>query len=118
MKELNDKALSLAFSPASDVENIEAIGEGWVGEEALARAIYCTARYFDNFEQAMIASVNHKGDSVFTGAVTDNLLCAVVGYEAIPQFLKDVLELHDVILHVADDLWRGKTTRFTTNKND
>ena len=111
MKELNDKALRLASSPASDVENIEAVGEGWVGEEALAMAIYCTARYYDNFEKAMIASVNHKGDSDSTGAVTGNLLGAVVGYEAIPQFFKDVLELHDVILHVADDLWRGETTK-------
>lgn len=118
MKELNDKALCLASSPASDVENIEAVGEGWVGEEALAMAIYCTARYFDNFEKAMITSVNHKGDSDSTGAVTGNLLGAVVGYAAIPHFFKDVLELHDVILHVADDLWRGKTTRFTPNKND
>ena len=60
----------------------------------------------------MIASVNHKGDSDSTGAVTGNILGAVVGYEAIPQFFKDDLELHNVILHVADDLWRGKTTLF------
>ena len=60
----------------------------------------------------MIASVNHQGDSDSTGAVTGNILGAVVGYEAIPQFFKEYLELHDVIRHVADDLWRGKTTRY------
>ena len=75
-------------------------------------AVYCTAKYFDNFEQAMIASVNHCGDSDSTGTVTGNILGAVVGYDAIPQFYKDDLELHDVILHVADDLWRGETTKF------
>lgn len=112
LKALTEKALSLVDSPASDVENIEAIGEGWVAEETFAMAIYCTAKYFDNFEQAMIASVNHKGDSDSTGAVTGNILGAVVGYEAIPQFFKDDLELHDVILHVADDLWRGETTKY------
>ena len=37
---------------------------------------------------------------------------AVVGYDAIPEFFKTDLELHDVILHVVDDLWRGRTTKF------
>lgn len=113
LRSLTDKALSLVDSPAPDVENIDAIGEGWVGDEAFAIAIYCAARYFGDFELAMIASVNHKGDSDSTGAVTGNILGTVVGYEAIPQHFKENLELHDVILHVADDLWRGETT----NKN-
>ena len=107
-----ENALLLVDSKASDVENIEKIGEGWVAEETLAIAIYCTVKYFDNFEQAMIASVNHCGDSDSTGAVTGNILGAVVGYDAIPEFFKTDLELHDVILHVADDLWRGETTKF------
>ena len=59
-----------------------------------------------------IASVNHRGDSDSTGAVTGNILGAVVGYDAIPEFFKTNLELHDVILHVAGDLWRGWTTKF------
>ena len=112
LQQLTDKALSLADSPASDVENIEAIGAGWTGDEALAIAIYCTAKYFDEFEKAMVASVNHKGDSDSTGAVTGNILGAAVGYDAIPQHFKNDLELHDVILHVADDLWRGETTKY------
>lgn len=109
---LIENALLLVDSKASDVENIDKIGEGWVAEETLAIAIYCTAKYFNDFEKAMIASVNHKGDSDSTGAVTGNLLGAVVGYDAIPEFFKTDLELHDVILHVADDLWRGETTKY------
>ena len=112
LRALTDKALGLVDSSASDVENIETIGEGWTGDEALAMAIYCTVKYFNNFEQAMIASVNHRGDSDSTGAVTGNILGAVVGYDAIPEFFKTNLELHDVILHVAGDLWRGWTTKF------
>ena len=111
LRALTDKALGLVDSSASDVENIEAIGEGWTGDEALAMAIYCTVKYFNNFEQALIAAVNHRGDSDSTGAVTGNILGAVVGYDAIPQSFKDNLELHDVVLHVADDLWRGWTTK-------
>ena len=59
----------------------------------------------------MIAAVNHGGDSDSTGAVTGNILGAAVGYEAIPQFFKEDLELHDVILHMADDLYRGEVTK-------
>ena len=112
LRDLTNKALGLVDSPASDVDNIEAIGEGWVAEETLAIAVYCAVKYFDNFEKAIIASVNHKGDSDSTGAVTGNILGAVVGYDAIPEFFKTDLELHEVILHVADDLWRGKTKKF------
>lgn len=112
LRALTDKVLGLVGSSASDVDNIEAIGEGWVAEETLAIAVYCAVKYFDNFEKAIIASVNHKGDSDSTGAVTGNILGAVVGYDAIPEFFKTDLELHNVILHVADDLWRGRTTKF------
>lgn len=112
LKQLTDRALALVDSPSSDVENINVIGEGWTGDEAFAIAIYCTVKYFDDFEKAEIAAVNHKGDSDSTGAVTGNLLGAAVGYDALSQHFKDKLELHDIILHVADDLWRGETTEF------
>lgn len=68
-------------------------------------------KHLNDFESAIVASVNHKGDSDSTGAVTGNLIGAIVGYSAIPEYYKNNLELHDVILHVADDLWRGKTTK-------
>ena len=39
------------------------------------------------------------------------ILGAAIGYDAIPQFFLDDLELHDVILHMADDLYRGELTK-------
>ena len=104
-------AIDLSANDQSDLQNIGALGGGWVGDEALAIALYCAIRHFDDFEQAMIATVNHGGDSDSTGAVTGNILGAAVGYEAIPQFFKHDLELHDVILHMADDLYRGEVTK-------
>lgn len=96
-----------------DVLTIEnELGEGWVAEETVAIAVYCSLVHFNNFERAMIAAVNHKGDSDSTGAVTGNILGAAVGYEAIPQFFKEDLELHDVILHIADDIYRGEGTLY------
>lgn len=109
---LIDMALDLANDDMPENDAIRQIGEGWVAEETLAIAVYCCAKHFDDFEKAMIASVNHGGDSDSTGAVTGNILGAAIGYEAIPEYFKTDLQLHDVILHVADDLWRGYTTRF------
>jgi ADP-ribosylglycohydrolase len=111
MGELAERAILLQDNGKTDLENIGHLGEGWTGEEALAIALFCALKHFDNFEEAMIAAVNHGGDSDSTGAVTGNILGAAVGYEAIPQFFKDDLELHDVILHMADDLYRGEVTK-------
>lgn len=114
LNELIERAISLSVMDKNDLESVEDIGEGWTGEEALAIALYCALKHFDSFEEAMIAAVNHGGDSDSTGAVTGNILGAAIGYEAIPQKFKDDLELHDVILHMADDLYRGEVTAFTT----
>ena len=111
MADLAEEALLLTNNKASDLDNVIHLGEGWTGEEALAIALYCALKHFDNFEDAMIAAVNHGGDSDSTGAVCGNILGTAVGYEFIPQFYKDNLEMHDLILHIADDLWRGDVTK-------
>lgn len=108
------KAILLADKPISAVTAIEnELGGGWVAEETVAIAVYCALAHFDNFENAMTASVNHAGDSDSTGAVTGNILGAAIGYEAIPQYYKDALELHDVIIHIADNLYEGKNTLYS-----
>lgn len=111
MAELAERAVFLLDNGKTDLENIGHLGEGWTGEEALAIALYCALKHFDCFEDAMIAAVNHGGDSDSTGAVTGNILGAAIGYEAIPQFYKDDLEMHGLILHMADDLYRGEVTK-------
>ena len=111
MAELAERAIFLLDSEKTDLENIGHLGEGWTGEEALAIALYCALKHFDSFEDAMIAAVNHGGDSDSTGAVTGNILGTAIGYEAIPQYYKDDLEMHNLILHMADDLYRGEVTK-------
>ena len=108
MRMLVKKAFAFAASDLPDNEAIELIGGGWVGDEALAIALYCAAKHFDDFEKAMIAAVNHAGDSDSTGAIAGNIIGAAIGYEALPKFYKKDLELHDVILAIADGLYEGK----------
>ena len=106
-RELIERALFLAENELSDIENIRRLGEGWVGEETLAIAVYAVARHIDNFEGVLIAAVNHDGDSDSTGAVAGNIIGAIVGYHAIPYRFKERLEIEYVILTIANDLHQG-----------
>lgn len=103
--QLMDKALALAGEDISDLEAIHQLGEGWVADEALAIAVYCALKYPEDIDKALIASVNHKGDSDSTGAIAGNIVGAHVGLSGIPDKYKTNLELYDIILEIADDLY-------------
>ena len=98
-------AISLSENDNSDIENIRKLGEGWVAEETLAISLYCSLKYKDDFSKAVIAAVNHKGDSDSTGAVTGNIMGALLGYDKIEQKWLSSLELHNLILQIADNLY-------------
>ena len=110
LKELTDiidLSVRLSENGGRDLDNIHRIGEGWVAEETLGIAIYCLLKHQNDFSAGVIAAVNHKGDSDSTGAVTGNILGALLGYGRINEKWKSHLELADVILEMADDLCHG-----------
>jgi len=84
------------------------LGQGWIAEEALAIAIYC-ALVARDFQHGVILAVNHDGDSDSTGAITGNLLGAMLGIENIPQVWLQPLELRAVIAEMAEDLFAFPT---------
>lgn len=102
---LIDKAIALSKNDMDDLEAIKQLGQGWVAEETLAIAIYCSLKYSHAFEKGIVAAVNHSGDSDSTGAVTGNILGAYLGLNGIPRKYLDNLELKNVILEIADDLF-------------
>ncbi len=107
LTEIIDLAVELSENEEPDLDNIYRLGQGWVAEEALAISIYCAIRYQNDFSGGMIASVNHRGDSDSTGAITGNIIGAIVGYDAIESKWKENLELIDVIIEMADDICHG-----------
>ena len=114
---LVDKAIEISKNKKiNDLDAINKIGKGWVAEETLAIAIYCALKYEDDFEKAIIAAVNHSGDSDSTGAVTGNIIGAHLGIDAIPQKFIDKLELKDIIFEIADDLYNY--CKVSDNKTD
>ena len=121
LKELNDiidLSIELSENNDTDLNNIHKLGEGWVAEETLGIALYCSLKYQNDFDKAITVSVNHNGDSDSTGSVTGNIVGAIVGYDNIDNKWKHNLELFDVILEMATDLCYGcQMSEFSPNKD-
>ena len=113
-----NNAIELSKNEHEDSRNIQMLGEGWIAEETLAIAIYCSLRHSDNFSKGIIAAVNHSGDSDSTGAVTGNILGALLGFDNIEQKWLDNLELYDVIDEISTDLCYGCVFNKSVNCND
>lgn len=86
-------------------EAVESLGEGWVGDEALAISLYCALVAGDDFAKGVRLAVNHSGDSDSTGSITGNILGAILGKTAIPNDWLKQLELMGVISQVGNDLF-------------
>ena len=116
LKALTLEAIRLAQSDIPDADAIKKLGEGWTAEEAWAISLYCAIRHIDSMKDAIIASVNHDGDSDSTGSITGNIMGAIYGYEAIKKErlfcpkakeFENTIELANIILALADDLSSG-----------
>ena len=105
-KELIILAINLSQQNNEPIDAIRKLGEGWVGDEAIAIAIYSVLKA-KTFEGALFIAVNHDGDSDSTGAIAGNILGAWCGYDFIPNKFKENLELLDVMLEIAEDLSIG-----------
>lgn len=105
-KKLN-QALDLSGTDIQDYKAISEIGEGWIAEEALGISVFCALRYETDFRKALIASVNHDGDSDSTGSITGNMLGALLGIRNLPQEWLKSVELFEEIIELANDLLLG-----------
>ena len=107
------RTVKLAEEADNDVDAIKKLGQGWTADEAWYIALYCCIHHLDSVHDAIIAAVNHDGDSDSTGAIAGNIMGAIHGYQSIKSQnlfcpaghkLETTLELLDVILTISDDL--------------
>lgn len=105
--DLLNKAVELAKDNNPSEDALRQLGEGWVGEEAIAIAVYCSLVHKKDFRKAVCLAVNHDGDSDSTGAITGDILGAYLGIEGIPTGWREHVELKDEIISLADDLLIG-----------
>ena len=96
-------AVSLAKDPSVPLapEAVESLGEGWVAEEALSIALYSSLVAGDDFAAGIRLAINHGGDSDSTGAITGNILGALLGRNSISRKWVELLELHKEIEEIA-----------------
>ncbi|MDR3081781.1 MAG: ADP-ribosylglycohydrolase family protein [Streptomyces sp.] len=96
------EALDLAAEGSPTPEKVETLGGGWVGEQALAIAVYC-ALVQPDVRHALLLSVTHSGDSDSTGSICGNLLGAHHGDHRLPHDWLARVEARAEITVVADD---------------
>jgi ADP-ribosylglycohydrolase len=99
-----EAAVAAATAPPS-IDALTLLGGGWVGEEALAIAVYAALSCPEpaQFLDALALSVSHGGDSDSTGAICGNILGTRHGAWAVPPELAFEVEGRGTILQLADD---------------
>ncbi|CAN5329632.1 hypothetical protein BH11PSE2_BH11PSE2_14920 [soil metagenome] len=80
--------------------SLRKLGEGWVGEEALAVAIYSVI-VAEDFADAVRIGANHDGDSDSTASIAGQLWGAAHGLGAIRLDWAAKLDVFDVMCEVA-----------------
>jgi len=64
---------------------LEYLGEGWIGEEAVALSLYCFLKYPDSYEKVVIRGANTNGDSDSIACIGGSISGAYLGIYAIPD---------------------------------
>lgn len=83
---------------------LEALGRGWVGDEAVALALYCCARYPEDWVATVRRGANTHGDSDSIASIAGGIQAARLGLAAIPpEWIARVEKQNDLALY-ADQL--------------
>jgi ADP-ribosylglycohydrolase/protein-tyrosine phosphatase len=98
---LAEEALGLAARPDLPPEAAVArLGQGWVGEEALAVGLYAALRG-GTFLETLAIATNHDGDSDSTASIAGQLRGAWHGLDDVPHRLVRRLDVLDEALALA-----------------
>ena len=121
---LLDDAKKYAKSDMNPEDSIYNLGEGWVGDEALAISVYCALKEPNDFQKAVRMAVNHNGDSDSTGAILGNIMGAHLGIEKLPADWVEKIELTKELDILAEDLFvnpkeiKNPEKRYPISKNN
>ena len=78
------------------------IGQGWVGEEAIALALYCVLRYPDDYMACVRRGANTNGDSDSIACIAGGISGAYLGLDAIPKAWIKRCENHHYIIDISE----------------
>ncbi len=92
------EAARLATRPTDDhATHVARLGEGWVGDEALAIAAYA-ALAAGSFSEALQIAANHDGDSDSTASLAGQIWAARHGLDGIPEAWITDLDLFEIMV--------------------
>jgi len=80
------------------------LGEGWIGEEAVALALYCFLKYPDDYKKAVLRGANTNGDSDSVACIAGGISGAYLGVDAIPGDWVGRIENSKYLGEIADHL--------------
>ncbi|MGY0501272.1 ADP-ribosylglycohydrolase family protein [Nocardia sp. FBN12] len=91
-------------------EDVETLGQGWIGPEALAIAVFAVLAAeglggapHDIVRTGLLLSINHSGDSDATGSLAGSLLGARYGRSALPRRWFETIDARRVLERLAAD---------------
>ncbi|MEA1876979.1 MAG: ADP-ribosylglycohydrolase family protein [Bacteroidota bacterium] len=84
------------------------LGEGWVGEEAVALALYCFLKYPHDYEKVVIRGANTNGDSDSIACIGGTISGAYLGINAIPDNWVKSIEKSEYLGNLATRLVEKK----------
>lgn len=88
--------------PWEDEEKaLDYLGEGWVGEESVALALYCFMRYPDSYQKVVIRAANTNGDSDSIACIAGAISGAYLGVDAISKNWITRIEKTDYLADLA-----------------
>jgi len=77
------------------------LGEAWVGDEAVASALYCVCRSPHDYRTTVLTAINTAGDSDTIGCIAGAISGALNGVDAIPRTWQVQVENAKALLEIA-----------------
>lgn len=85
------------------------LGEAWVGEEAVASALYCVCRTPGDYSATVLTAINTAGDSDTIGCMAGAVSGALNGIDAIPADWRRKVEKAEYLRETARRLYQSAT---------
>ena len=99
-----EKIPGIINSPPEKVLCADVLGESWVGEEAVASALFCFCRSPKDYRETVTVAANTVGDSDSIACIAGSISGAYNGIHAIPHSWRHEAEDSDYLHEVAKDL--------------
>lgn len=87
------------------------LGGAWVGEEAVATALWCVLKANGDFEEAIVRGATSSGDSDSIACIAGSIAGALQGYDAIPERFRLQVEKGPALDVLAQYLWWASDER-------